>query len=308
MSAGKSTFINAMFADDVLPAYSEATTDCPIYIYSDDNPANDKAIIEFTDDRTPVELSKRQVKKELKFYAQKDTDELDEKYKNVYRIHLYWDFPALQNKQDSELKFVFIDTPGPNNTDRYQKRHYNFTEDIILNEADMIFYLFDYGQIDANLELSKGNIWDLLQKRKEMNGSVEVFFIINKIDIAFNDNKKLSKVRNSKSKEEFYKNLKEYWFYHEQRAIEKIKKTAKKYGFSHPKVFTASAEYEKLIRMKSISWDDEEKIASLKKIFVAVFKDKWEEQLINYLNVSWIEDNTRFYLKNIEEQIKKETV
>ena len=36
MSAGKSTFINALFGDSILPAYSKATTDCPIYIYSDD--------------------------------------------------------------------------------------------------------------------------------------------------------------------------------------------------------------------------------------------------------------------------------
>ena len=41
MSAGKSTFLNALFGDSILPAYSHATTDCPIYIYSDDNSDND---------------------------------------------------------------------------------------------------------------------------------------------------------------------------------------------------------------------------------------------------------------------------
>ena len=38
MSAGKSTFINVCLEIVFLPAYSHATTDCPIYIYSDDNP------------------------------------------------------------------------------------------------------------------------------------------------------------------------------------------------------------------------------------------------------------------------------
>ena len=69
MSAGKSTFINALFGDSILPAYSHATTDCPIYIYSDDNPDNDKAIIEFTDDKPTIELAKEDVPKEIKFYA-----------------------------------------------------------------------------------------------------------------------------------------------------------------------------------------------------------------------------------------------
>ena len=73
MSAGKSTFINAMFADDILPAYTDATTDCPIYIYSDDDPDNDKAIVEFSDGRVPIELNKEEVKKELKLYAKKDS-------------------------------------------------------------------------------------------------------------------------------------------------------------------------------------------------------------------------------------------
>ena len=83
MSAGKSTFINALFGNSILPAYSHATTDCPIYIYSDDNPGNDMAIVEFLDGREAIELPKEFVQQEIKYYAQKDSDTLDEKYKNV---------------------------------------------------------------------------------------------------------------------------------------------------------------------------------------------------------------------------------
>ncbi len=305
MSAGKSTFINAMFADDVLPAYSEATTDCPIYIYSDDNPDNDKAIIDFLDGKKTIELSKEKVKQELKFYAKKDSNGLDDKYKSVKKIHLHWDFHSLQNNANNHLKFIVIDTPGPNNTDDFQDKHRSITKNIILKEADMVLYLFDYGQIDSNLELSKGNIWDLIKQRKEKDKNFEAFFIVNKIDMAFEDNRRLSKVKSSKDRDEFYKNLKEFWFYHENKAIDKIKESAIKYGFSKPKVFTASSEYQKLTRMKEISFDDEDKLDVLKKLFKGVFKEAWEQEFLDYLKISWIEDSTRLHLKSIEQNILK---
>ncbi len=303
MSAGKSTFINAMFANDILPTCSEATTDCPVYIYSDDNSNNDKAIVEFSDGRTPIELNKHDVIKELKLYAKKDSKELDDKYKNVYRIHLYWDFYSLKNTQDSNLKFVFIDTPGPNNTNEFQNKHRNITKNIILEEANMALYLLDYGQIDSNLELAKGNIWDLIKQRKDRDENFEVFFIINKIDMAFEDNRKLLKIRHSKNRDEFYKNLKKVWLHHENKAMKKVKKTAIKYGFDNPKVFTASSEYNKLIRMEEVSWDDEEKLETLIRLFKGVFKDTWKKELIDYLKINQIEDQTNFYLKKIEQDI-----
>ena len=180
MSAGKSTFINALFGDSILPAYSKATTDCPIYIYSDDDPSNDKAIIEFTDNKPTIELTKEDVHKKIKLYAQKDEDTLEEKYKNVKRIDLYWDFKVLQNSEKYDIDFVVIDTPGPNNTDEHSFKHSSATKDIIQNEVDMVLYLFDYGQIDANLQSSENNLWGMIKERKEKNPNFEVFFIINK--------------------------------------------------------------------------------------------------------------------------------
>lgn len=305
MSAGKTTFINSMFADDILPAYSKATTDCPVYIYSDDDPSNDKAIISFLDGKKDIVLSKNEVKKELKLYAQKDSEKLDEKYKSVKKIDLHWDFQTLQNSDESDLNFIIIDTPGPNNTDGFKEKHSKITKDIIANEADMILYLFDYGQIDANLEATNENIWGLIQKRRQKNKKFEVFFIINKIDMAFEDNRKLSKVGDSKNKTEFNKNIKEYWLYHENKAVEKIKNAAIKYGFKNPKVFTASSEYQKLLRMKKISWDDEDRLDVLKRLFRRMFKKSWEKELIKYVKGNIIENETMLHLKNIEEKRRK---
>lgn len=308
MSAGKSTFINALFADDILPAHSEATTDCPVYIYSDDNQENNKAIIEFSDGRDPIELKKEEVIKELKLYAKKDSNELEDKYKSVYRIHLYWDFPSLQNSEDKQVKFCIIDTPGPNNTDSFHEKHKKATQDIILNEANMLIYLFDYGQIDSNLEASAGNIWDLIKQRKEKDKLFEVFFVVNKIDKAFEDNRKLSEVRKSKTKEEFYQNIKLFWFFHEKKAMEKVKRSAIKYGFSKPKVFTASAYYQKLLHMKEISFDEEDKLEVLRSLFRKIFSEDWEKELLDYLKVNSIEDHTRLHLSYIEQNIQESIV
>ena len=298
MSAGKSTFINALFGDSILPAYSLATTDCPIYIYSDDDPSNDKAIVEFTDDKPTIELAKEDVPKEIKFYAQKDEDNLEEKYKNVKKIDLYWDFKVLQNNEKYDIDFVIIDTPGPNNTDKYAFKHSDTTKKIILNEADMVLYLFDYGQIDANLESNENNLWGLIKQRKEKNSDFEVLFIINKIDKAFEDNKKIEEIKGSSSKEEYFTNIKKYWFYYENIAIEKIKNSATKYGFKSPKVFTVSSKFIEYYRNKdNLNFDHSDDIEQFINFFKNTFKDNWLKEFIQYLGYETIENKLK---KNLD--------
>lgn len=298
MSAGKSTFINALFGDSILPAYSHATTDCPIYIYSDDNPDNDKAIIEFTDDKPTIELAKEDVPKEIKFYAQKDEDNLEEKYKNVKKIDLYWDFKVLQNSEKYNMDFVVIDTPGPNNTDEHAFKHSDTTKNIILNEADMVLYLFDYGQIDANLESNENNLWGLIKQRKEKNPNFEIFFIINKIDKAFEDNKKIEEIKSSSSKEEYFANIKKHWFYYENIAIDKIKNSAKKYGFKSPKVFTVSSKFIEYYRNKNnLNFDHLDDINGFINFFKNSFGKNWNSRFHSYLGYKSIEQSLKKYLK-----------
>ncbi|MCT7506985.1 dynamin family protein [Aliarcobacter cryaerophilus] len=305
MSAGKSTFINALFGDSILPAYSHATTDCPIYIYSDDNPENDKAIVEFTDDKPTIELAKEDVPKEIKFYAQKDDDSLDNKYKNVKRIDLHWDFHVLQNSQKYDKKFILIDTPGPNNTDEHAFKHSDITRNIIINEADMVLYLFDYGQIDANLESSENNLWGLIKQRKEQDPNFEVFFVINKIDKAFEDNKKIPNIISSSSKDEFYTNIKKHWLYHEEIAISKIKNSAIKYGFNSPKIFTVSSKFIEYYRnKKNLNFDHLDDIDEFMKFFKNIFGNNWDIKFHDYLGYKIIEKELKKHL-NIDEQIFK---
>lgn len=298
MSAGKSTFINALFGNSILPAYSHATTDCPIYIYSDDNSDNDMAIVEFTDGKETVELPKELVQKEIKYYAQKDSETLDEKYKNVKKIDLYWDFHVLQNSEKDDVDFVVIDTPGPNNTDEYAFKHSSVTKNIILNEADMVLYLFDYEQIDANLESSENNLWGLIQQRKEKEPTFEVLFIINKIDKAFEDNEKIEEVKNASSEEEYYANIKKYWFYHEKKAIEKIKASAIKYGFKSLKVFTISSKFIEYYRnRKNLNFGHLSEISEFITFFKNCFGNNWNRRFHSYLGYKTIEDQIKKHLR-----------
>jgi GTPase SAR1 family protein len=306
MSAGKSTFINALFGNCILPAYSHATTDCPIYIYSDDNPDNDMAIVEFADGKETVELPKEVVQKEIKYYAQKDSDTLDEKYKNVKKIDLYWDFRVLQNSEKYDINFIIIDTPGPNNTDEHAFKHSDITKNIILNEADMVLYLFDYGQLDANLESSENNLWGLIKQRKESHSNFEVFFVINKIDKAFEDNKKIEEVKNASSKEEYYNNIKKYWFYHEKKAVEKIKYSAVKYGFKSPNIFAVSSKYIEYYRNKdNLNFDHLDDIDEFIKFFKNSFGNNWDIKFHNYLGYKIIEKELKKHL-NMDDKNHKQ--
>jgi predicted GTPase len=306
MSAGKSTFINALFGDNILPAYSHATTDCPIYIYSDDNPDNDMAVVEFTDGKEIIELKKDEVQKEIKYYAQKDSDSLDEKYKNVKKIDLYWDFHVLQNSEKYGTNFVVIDTPGPNNTDEYAFKHNDITKNIILNEVDMLLYIFDYGQIDANLASTENNLWGFINQRKANEPNFEVFFVINKIDIAFEDNKKIPGIESSSSKEEFYKNLKKHWFIHEQKAVEKIKNSAVRYGFKAPKVFTTSSKFIEYYRnRKNLNFDHLDDMDVFIKYFQNIFSNNWENKFHNYLGYKTIEKELKIHLNLENKHLKK---
>ena len=282
MSAGKSTFINAMFGDDILPSYHHATTDCPLYIYSENKEHNHFAKVEFYGTKKSILLNGNEIKSELKKYAKKDSLVDDYRYKSVKQIELHYPFYSLVNKKNSNSYFTIIDTSGSNNKDEYGERHSSTTKEIILNEADKLVYLFDYTQIDANLEVEKENLWGLIQKRKEVDENFEVYFVINKIDKALEDNRKLREVVASKSEEEYLVAMKKNWFHHEKKAIEKIRTVAKKVGFYAPKISCVSAEYQKLDRMETLSFDQEDNLERFQKIFKKLFENDWEQRFDNY--------------------------
>ncbi|OCL97197.1 dynamin family protein [Arcobacter porcinus] len=292
MSSGKSTFINALFGKEVLPAYNHATTDSATYIYSKPN-IKKKAEIFFSDGRKNITITE-DLEKEIKQYAQKDEDCKDNKYKNVEKIDLYYPFLNLQTSSNEDFSITFIDTPGPNSTgDGYKQKHKDQTRSV-LNSVDMALFVFDYGQLDANLSSDEQGLWHTIKTRYEKDKNFEVYFLINKIDMSMNDN---FKDLDNSDRENFIKQKKENWFKHEKIAIDKIVDAAKKHGIDNPKVYPISSYYQLLERNDKKGYDDEDFLDLFKKQhFKRVFENNWEEEFIKYLGILNLEDNINNYI------------
>ncbi|RDU64939.1 hypothetical protein CQA53_07225 [Helicobacter didelphidarum] len=310
MSAGKSTFINSLFGEEVLPAFNHATTDCATFIYSEPE-IEQRAIIYFDTSagREPVEITEN-LKKEIKLYAQKDEEIQDSRYHNVEKIDLYYPFRSIQNSANDEvdsdnmehIKIIFIDTPGPNSTgDDYKEKHQDQTRKV-LNEANLALFLFDYGQLDANLESDKQGLWHTIKERKDKDKNFEVYFIINKIDMAMNDNFKGA--NDIKDREEFAQFKKQRWGIHEAKAIEKIQAAAKKHGIENPEIYPVSSFFQLLARDKNQSWDEKDKLDLFRKQHFERL-DKTEDEFIDYLGISKLESDMNAYIqKSVGDKVK----
>ncbi len=291
MSSGKSTFINALFGKEVLPAFNHATTDSATFIYSKPN-IGKKAEVFFSDGRNSITV-KEDLEKEIKQYAQKDEDCKDDKYKNVDKIDLYYPFKNLQTTSSEDFSITFIDTPGPNSTGDYGQKHKDQTRSV-LNSVDMALFAFDYGQLDANLKSDEQGLWNTIKTRYEKDPNFEVYFLINKIDMAMEDN-----FKDVKSIDEAKKN----WGTHEEKAVEKLIKAAKNYGVNESKVYTVASKFALLDR-DDISWDSP--LESFQKKFKQIFESSWESEYIKYLGIVELENDINNYINtSVKEKILK---
>lgn len=292
MSSGKSTFINALFGKDVLPSFNHATTDSATYIYSQPD-IEKKAKIFFSNNQKSIEIIYN-LEEEIKQYGQKDEDCKNDKYKNVDKIELSYPFKNLQTSSNEDFNITFIDTPGPNSTGDYEQKHKDQTRSV-LNSVDMALFLFDYGQLDANLKSDEQGLWHTIQTRYQKDDNFEVYFLINKIDMAMEDN-----FKEVESIEEAQK----HWYIHEQKAIDKLKKAALDNGINNPRIYTVSSNYSLLNRHdKSFR----SPLKSFKNQFEDIFDDdKWEEEFIKYLGVDNLEKDINNYINSsVKERILK---
>ncbi len=281
MSSGKSTFINALFGKEVLPAFNHATTDSAAYIYSKPN-IEKKAEIFFSDKRKSITITE-DLEKEIKQYAQKDEDCKDSKYKNVEKIDLYYPFKNLQTSSNEDFSITFIDTPGPNSTGDYGQKHKDQTRSV-LNSVDMALFVFDYGQLDANLKSDEQGLWHTIKTRYEKDKNFEVYFLINKIDMSMEDN-----FKNVRTLDDAKNN----WGIHEKKAIDKLKQAAENNGIKEPKIYTIASKFALLDR-DNISWDSP--LESFQTKFKQIFENTWESEYKKYLGILNLEDNINNYI------------
>lgn len=290
MSSGKSTFINALFGKDVLPAFNHATTDSATYIYSKPD-IDKKAKIFFSDAKGEIEITEN-LESEIKQYAQKDEDCEDDKYKNVEKIELYYPFKKLQTG-DEDFSITLIDTPGPNSTGDYGQKHKDQTRGV-LNDVDMALFMFDYGQLDANLESDEQGLWHTIKTRCEKDKNFEVYFLINKIDMAMEDN-----FKGVKSVDDAIKG----WGIYEKKAIDKLRVAAGLHNIAEPKIYPIASKFSLLDR-DDVSWDSP--LESFQKKFKQIFNGQWENKYIEYLGIPKLEDDINGYINtSVKEKILK---
>lgn len=288
MSAGKSTFINALFGTDILPTFNQATTDCATYVYS----TGEKKSIIYKDNEK-IELEENELE-EIKKYALKDSSEElkgseNDKYKNVTKIDLYYPFKYIQNSKQDDLNVIFIDTPGPNNTGIEKEKHEWITYSVI-NDVDMLFVIFDFGQLDANL--TEG-LWNSIKERIEKSGEFKVYFLINKIDMALTDN--FPKGENEKL-------VKENWFKKEKEAVKTLEEAILKHKIEKNKIeiFPVSSEYQLLQRGKHFNKRDKRVLLALEEDIEEIFPDKnSEEILLDYLGFEKLEKSINEFINNV---------
>lgn len=287
MSAGKSTFINALFGADILPTSTKATTDCATYIFSKEG-IQKRAVIYFSDGKETIEI-KENLADEIKQYAKKDEDCGDYKYKNVEKIELYYPFKCIKADANDELEIIFIDTPGPNsNGTDYSQKHKNQTRNV-LREANLALFLFDYGQAQANLTSDEQGLWHTVKAKCENDKNFKVLFILNKIDEAFDDN--FMELKKVKDENELRRLKKEVWFKNEEQRMQEIKKAANNHGINDVDVYPVSSIYGLLYRDESNGYDDKKKLRRFKEdYFEEIFDEsEWESRLITYLGFNKLE-------------------
>lgn len=287
MSAGKSTFINAFFGEDILPTSTKATTDCATYIFSREG-IQKRAVIYFSDEKETIEI-KENLADEIKQYAKKDEDCWDYKYKNVEKIELYYPFKYIKADANDELEIIFIDTPGPNsNGTDYSQKHKDQTRNV-LRESNLALFLFDYGQAQANLTSDEQGLWHTVKAKCENDKNFKVLFILNKIDEAFDDN--FMELKKVKDESELRRLKKEVWFKNEEQRMQEIKKAASNHGINDADVYPVSSIYGLLYRDESKGYDDKKKLRRFKEdYFEEIFDEsEWESRLITYLGFNKLE-------------------
>lgn len=225
MSSGKSTLINAMLGQELLPARNEATTAIVAKIHNNDSQKifsvkaydNDGQLIEDSNTAT------------LNILERLNSN------KNLSVIELYGDIP---NIDEFGMDVVLNDTPGPNNsaTDEHKAHTYS-----LLNSdfKPMILYVFNATQLRTN---DDNTLLKDVSKKINMPGTQSkdrFLFVLNKADTL--DPGKCETV---------------------EKAISDLTEYLSEHNIREPQIFPVSAQLAKVVRMKKnnlhLSEDEED--------------------------------------------------
>lgn len=166
MSAGKSTFVNALLGDDYLPARNEATTACVTSVYDCD----------YMDHINGYVMTGNQI---ADVATQLDTSVLDRwnSDSSLKNRHIYLQ-GNLDNIANNDAIVVVHDTPGVNNSG--DSNHKQITYDFLnRSKLDLLIYVANMTQLGTSDE--ERILKDLARLATEKK--IPTFFVLNKADM-----------------------------------------------------------------------------------------------------------------------------
>lgn len=165
MSSGKSTFLNSIFGEEILPEKNEACTAIAISVLNSSYTMEPRAYI--------IKNNGRKYAVDLYYPGTVSKINMDESIKDVLIVKK---IPTIMNTNRS---VVFVDTPGVNNSGDF--RHGERTKNVLDNlKKGVIVYLMNATQLaTTDDELLLQMVIDCVKK----NSNLKLIFVLNKIDM-----------------------------------------------------------------------------------------------------------------------------
>lgn len=212
MSSGKSTLINSMLSQELMPAKNEACTAKITRIK--DNNYIEKFRAECRDINEEVVLTMEEVDSD----NMKDFNDDDK----IAFIDVEGNIPNIYSE---EMKLVLIDTPGPNNSQ--DSSHEQFTFKVIKNQSSkpMVLYVLNGTQLSTN---DDNALLDQVAQAMKVGGKQSkdrFIFAVNKIDQFDTEEEDITSM------------------------LGKVKSYLESHGIENPNIYPVSAELAKVIRL-----------------------------------------------------------
>lgn len=172
MSSGKSTFINAMLGQDLLPAANEATTATIAHIFDDKSQGG--GFYGERHDRNGNLIGQQEA-------VDLDTMKAWNLDTETKTITLKGDIRAI--KENSNVRLVLTDTPGPNNSQdpEHQRTTLGFIQDSARNP--LIIYVLNATQLGTNDDCQLLRLVADIMSKGGKQSKDRFLFVVNKMDM-----------------------------------------------------------------------------------------------------------------------------
>lgn len=224
MSAGKSTLINAMLGQDLLPAANEATTATITRIVDNDAIGPAFKGTRFDHAGQPAEHCAELTLATIKEWNKTDTR----------RIEIEGNIAAIRERES--VRLVLTDTPGPNNSQdgEHKRLTMSYVQDSLRNP--LVLYVLNAQQLGTTDDQALlGLVAKAMAKAGKQNRD-RFIFVINKMDVFDPERGE-----------------------HIGPVLERVKIYLRENGIEHPQVYPVSAELTRLIRKPNDLWTRSER-------------------------------------------------